>query len=913
LASLVGMENTEACAILRVPIEASRSEVETAFRKRMREVRARFDAARGMSLRAQYQREFAAIRDAQDCLLSELVSNLSDQPTSGEPQVPAPRVDEPTVQEAEVNAPPVNETPVSEPLMHEPRTHEIRGHEDRADEPKVGEAEVDAARADEPQVADVEIDRHQVDGGQLGQQIGGEPQVDASQVDGERPDELLVHEATTKNPLIDKLPTEAPAELEQPVPLLSEATTVKSPQPTVSVPDQLSAGQLFVSRFELQRELEIGSTGEIWLAQDHVSRRQVALIFLPDLIMSDKVGIGDLRSELHRRAKLNHSNILHIFDLVEGNGRIAIEIEPPVGRSLSELRFGRPNHVFEVGELQTWVTQLCEALQYAHVEAGLVHGNIQPGNLMVDNNGSLKVKDFAISNCLSESISRSTGIPKTSEALQYKSPQQAAGKAATVTDDLYSLGATLYESLTSRPPFSAREIALRQNLKKPPTMTERRAELGIQGASIPLSWEETVAACLATDPSRRPQSAADVARRLQNAVPLPVIPAAAPTPPPPPPAAAPPRPPPLPPSLKPGPAATAKVPSSISTPPLRKPWVAIAGILLVLAIGSAIALVFHFLAEPKQGKFFVKTKPDEATVFIDGADRGTTPLVLENLAPGDHRLTIALNGYRREELIVPIKRGAPDFSLNIDLVQARASLSSTVTPSQSESTTQESSSSRPTPSPEVSTTPSVGGNAGVDETPSAGASEPPSSRVSETPSSELSKTESAQEGASPSGSLSATATPLSRQEIEVTKEEVIKRINALPGLSTAAKDRLIEKMDRARSMERLTVIPFDFGQTVSRRGATDKLVQTFDSPAMREALSDPTIVLVVAGYADAGGRADLNLRISQQRAEYVTKILKERANLLNAMQTIGMGGSELLDSSRPDQNRAVEVWAVVPY
>jgi len=81
---------------------------------------------------------------------------------------------------------------------------------------------------------------------------------------------------------------------------------------------------------------------------------------------------------------------------------------------------------------------------------------------------------------------------------------------------------------------------------------------------------------------------------------------------------------------------------------------------------------------------------------------------------------------------------------------------------------------------------------------------------------------------------------------------------------------------------------------------------------MRDKVSDPTIILVVAGYADTGGRTDLNLRISQERAENVTKILKEQAKLLNAMQTIGMGGTELLDSNRPDQNRAVEVWAVVP-
>jgi serine/threonine protein kinase len=908
------MEKTEACAILRIPIEASRSDVETAFRKRMREVRTRFDAARGMSLRARYQREFDAIRDAQDCLLGDFIEIVREQSTIDKPLVDEPTVDDEQFNEAQVDPAGVGELPVSGPRVDEEQVIKPQAHK-----PPVDKASVDAPQPDEPQSNarrshEPHTHESRVEEGPVNAPKAEGPRVDEGQADGPQVDEPQAPEVRAEAPRLNELPTEAPAALQQPVTLLGREPTGKSPPLTASTPDPLRPGQLFLSRFELQSELEIGSTGAVWLAQDHVSEHQIALIFLPSLIMNDKAGIDNLRNEIRRRVTLNHSNICQVFDLLEDKGRIAIEIEFPVGRSLSELRFGKPNHVFEVEDLQAWVKQLCEALQYAHEEAGLVHGNIQPGNLIVDNNGSLKVKDFAISSCLSESISRSTGFPKTSEALQYKSPLQAVGKSATVTDDLYSLGATIYESLTSRPPFSAREIALQQNLKKPPTMTERRAELGILGATIPLSWEETVAACLATDPSQRPQSAADVARRLQKAVPLPVVPAAAPTSPPPPPPAAPPRLPPLPTSLKPGPAPTAKVPSSISTPPPRKPWMAIAGICFVLAIGSVIALVFHLPAETKQGKLFVKTKPDEATVFVDGVDRGTTPLVLENVASGDHRLTIALNGYRREELIVPVKRSAPDSSLQIDLVQIKSdSPSSTITASQSESAAQQSSPTHPTSSPEVSTTPSAGGNAGVNETPSAGASEPPSPKVSETPSSELSKTVSAQEAASPSGSLSATATPLSRQEIDVTKEEVIKRINALPGLSTAAKDRLIEKMDRARSMERLTVIPFDFGQTVLPRGATDKLVQTFDSPAMRETLSDPTIVLVVAGYADAGGRPDLNLRISQQRAAHVTKILKERANLMNAMQTIGMGGSELLDSSRPDQNRAVEVWAVVPY
>ena len=142
---------------------------------------------------------------------------------------------------------------------------------------------------------------------------------------------------------------------------------------------------------------------------------------------------------------------------------------------------------------------------------------------------------------------------------------------------------------------------------------------------------------------------------------------------------------------------------------------------------------------------------------------------------------------------------------------------------------------------------------------------------------------------------------------------MIKRINALPGVTAEKKANLIEKMHKARSMERLTVIPFDVSQGTLRRAAVDNLLKTFALPEMRDKVSDPITILVVAGYADNGGRADLNLRISQERAENISRILKEQAKLPNAIQTIGMGGTELLDSKRPDQNRAVEVWAVVPF
>jgi outer membrane protein OmpA-like peptidoglycan-associated protein len=119
-------------------------------------------------------------------------------------------------------------------------------------------------------------------------------------------------------------------------------------------------------------------------------------------------------------------------------------------------------------------------------------------------------------------------------------------------------------------------------------------------------------------------------------------------------------------------------------------------------------------------------------------------------------------------------------------------------------------------------------------------------------------------------------------------------------------------METARSMERLLVIRFDIGQTALSRVASDDLMKRFKSKEVQDKISDPTVVFVVAGYADAVGDPKTNLQISQQRADNLTRVLKEKTNLLNVIHSVGMGSTDLLDGKRPDQNRAVEIWAVAP-
>jgi serine/threonine protein kinase len=632
-------------------------------------------------------------------------------------------------------------------------------------------------------------------------------------------------------------PAEEPAEKEranatpvtgQPAGAVHEGHGEGSQGPAVNYSDRLRPGKLFAS-FELERELESGSTGAVWLAHDYSVRRQVgkvALKFLPDSLVSDKTALEELKNEIRRRITLKHPNILRVYNLVENKGRVALQMEYWEGQSLSRLRLTKPNQTFEVRELEKWIHGVCEALEYVHQDTGRLDGEILPDNLVVDASGNLKLKDLGITKCITESMSRLIALQDPGEMLPYKSPQRAAGEEPAITDDLYSLGAILYELLTSKPPFYAGDIGVQISEKVPPSMTERRAELGRGGEAIPKNWEETVAACLAKDPAQRPQSASEVKDRLKTATSRSDIPATS--------------------TLESAVNRNAKKTQfSFRKPPTHNPWLVMAGVILILAVGSSIVFFsWRYLTESDFGR-------------------------------------IVLNA------IVPVRRPSPTPA---------------VLPPPSESTEKENPRSGITLSPKVRSTP-------VPEV-----SPTASPEVSPTPSSEVSPRPSAQETAPPNErqSTSTSPTPLSQHEVDATKEDVIKRINALPGITAEKKASLIEKMQKARSMARLTVIPFEAGRTTLRRAAADELVKSFSRPEMRDKVSDPTTVLVVAGYADIGGRADKNLRISQERAENVTKILKEQAKLLNAMQTIGMGGTELLDSNRPDQNRAVEVWAVVP-
>jgi TolB-like protein len=282
---------------------------------------------------------------------------------------------------------------------------------------------------------------------------------------------------------------------------------------------EFAGGQKLFGRYTLLKILGRGGMGIVWLARDEKLEREVALKFLPDLIIRDRALLNDLKRETRRSLELTHKNIVRIYDFVDDERSACISMEYVDGDTLSNLRAEKERKVFEPNEIVAWTAQLCDALDYAHNQARIVHRDLKPANLMVNRSGNLKVSDFGIARNLGDTVSRLTIEQGRSGTLVYMSPQQLDGERGTHLDDIYSLGATLYDLLTSKPPFYSGNIDRQVHERVPPSMTERRKDLNIEPALVPQIWEEVVAACLRKDPAQRPQSTVEVANRLQLAAP----------------------------------------------------------------------------------------------------------------------------------------------------------------------------------------------------------------------------------------------------------------------------------------------------------------------------------------------------------------------------------------------------------
>src|SRR5438132_13363965 len=136
---------------------------------------------------------------------------------------------------------------------------------------------------------------------------------------------------------------------------------------------ELVAGQRIFNRYTLKRTLGRGGMGIVWLARDKELERDVALKFLPDLIIHDRALLNDLKRETRRSLELTHKNIVRIYDFVNDERSGCISMEYIDGETLSNLRSEKEQKVFEPSELAAWTSQLCDALDYAHNHAKIIH------------------------------------------------------------------------------------------------------------------------------------------------------------------------------------------------------------------------------------------------------------------------------------------------------------------------------------------------------------------------------------------------------------------------------------------------------------------------------------------------------------------------------------------------------------
>jgi serine/threonine protein kinase len=205
---------------------------------------------------------------------------------------------------------------------------------------------------------------------------------------------------------------------------------------------------VIAGRYSLDREIGRGGMGAVWLGRDEVLGRPVALKRIgmapggssPDLLRAER--------EARLAARLNHPHVVAVFDLVDEDQAQWLVMEYVEGSTLAELV--RARGALPVDQAAQIVVQAADALAAAH-EAGIVHRDVKPSNMLVTPEGQVKLSDFGIARAEADASLTQTGLVTGSPA--YISPEVASGRLASDRSDVWSLGATLFHALAGRPPY----------------------------------------------------------------------------------------------------------------------------------------------------------------------------------------------------------------------------------------------------------------------------------------------------------------------------------------------------------------------------------------------------------------------------------------------------------------------------
>ncbi len=264
-----------------------------------------------------------------------------------------------------------------------------------------------------------------------------------------------------------------------------------------------TSGLTFGGRYQLLSRIAIGGMGEVWQATDLVIGRTVALKILKDEYMGDPGFLERVPAEARHAALVNHEGIANVYDYGEEEGSAFLVMELVPGEALSTIL--ERERVLPADQVLDIIAQTASALHAAH-QAGLVHRDIKPGNLLITPDRRVKITDFGIARIADQVPLTATG--QVMGTVQYLSPEQASGHSASPSTDVYSLGIVAYEALAGRRPFTGESqvaIAMAQINEAPPELPVTVAE----------PVRNLIFASIAKKPSERPASAQAFARAAQ--------------------------------------------------------------------------------------------------------------------------------------------------------------------------------------------------------------------------------------------------------------------------------------------------------------------------------------------------------------------------------------------------------------
>jgi tetratricopeptide (TPR) repeat protein len=260
------------------------------------------------------------------------------------------------------------------------------------------------------------------------------------------------------------------------------------------------------TRYALEREIGRGGMGVVYLARDQELERPVAIKFLPSELASQMAALKLFRYEAKAAAGMNHPHIVHVYDVAVVDDRPCMVMEYVAGKTARELlrvpgsKERRPLPPRRVAEI---ARDICLALEYAH-EHQVIHRDVKPGNIILDESGRAKLMDFGISKVLqagAEGLTQARGTP------QYMPPEQILGREIDGRTDLYALGISMFEIATGRRPFRGEDV-VNQQLHTP--MPDPR----VLQRDVPEALVRIIHRACAKDPEDRFQSAREMGRAL---------------------------------------------------------------------------------------------------------------------------------------------------------------------------------------------------------------------------------------------------------------------------------------------------------------------------------------------------------------------------------------------------------------